>query len=442
MDRINKFLSKRPVKGQKIIKYNDKKYKVTKSDLKLVRMYKANKCLDKSFDVSKNYPPTKSMIITPIEYKSRDINIEKMVEKTKKRFKKMRKPMERYNENNEIVDIWPEDNMEKLEEYRADSVQTVHEAYNGPIEECRYTVNHLEEDTKRIFLKYFRPRVEKAKKLEDLLPKIPDPEETRPFPSKKSKMWTIGGSKRYYNNFIYSACGNMLEIHDIRMNKLVRTVEMDGHVEKVRVSGDVCVFLVGKIVYRIKNGELFIKVLESARRVYDLCLEENNVGVLTSSHADVCSLSDGVVLKRFSMKNVKPRKMKIVGNVVYVATTNGVMVEGIDEKQIKSLNYVIDLSVKEGKIFVINNTRRLVEITSKGTIGSTVVQDELGIKISCHPTLNLIAVAYVENIGIYKKINNDCFLVNTIAESCHSFDWHEFMPWLYVSKKSKVILYS
>ncbi len=480
MERINKFLAKRPLKHKKVIKFHDKSYDVTKEDLKLVKAYRANKCLDKTFDVSRSYPLTNREKITPIvcdkPKRSPDSELAALrrakrgISKIENKIRAIKmKESERGSsgivvDSSKVLSMWNDN----LDDYKQEWIYSIRTSYEGSIEACRYTEDHLAEDVERQRAKYFKPRPVKEKSLADLLPKKVDAEKLLPFPRDVGKEWRIHGRKRYGGGFLYSVDDGSITVYNLKLNKPVMqyNIGLSIRVFRVNVNG-VALFSDGLRLWRLCDGFIdellfsdmqvrFVKTsfkntinensncIENSYKqksiFKDIGIDEDYFCILRGRMIDVYSLKGGDLVKRFIVKHENPHMVRMVRGRVYVGTANGIMAESPDG-DIKMLNYVIDFYVRGRKIVAVTNLKRMVEISS-GYMTKTMIQGKLARKIKMHPLLNLTAVLFYDEIVIYKKVEDEYVTVQNISGTFQGIFWDEKMPWLYACKNSRVQLFT
>ncbi|KAI5176096.1 hypothetical protein PAEPH01_2237 [Pancytospora epiphaga] len=459
MDRINSFLNKRPVKHKKTIKYKNESYEITKNDLKLVRSYKSGKCLDKTLKLSR-IPDlrhsAKGHLGIPLKEKP-DYS-EKLLEKTKKYYELHPLREKVRVDVNVIRDVWEEDTVDTLKTYNQDWVYSIKEQYDRPIEQCVFTRDDLEKELRRVYLSQFRPREVKEKPISEILPKLPDSSELKPFPEEIGQTWGLKGRKYIYGKFVCTI-STLLEVVDMEYGKKVISVDMKEDVRQACGDGGYLYISTLHEILRINVGDgfdLLERVHQSATVIKDFYVSKGHLAVLAFKTVNLYDLTemnsnDAIddanrntikLLKTFVAKYENPHNVKIFNNSVYVSTANGLLIESSVESDIKTLNYVIDFTFRDGSIYVINNLCRLVVIGADYGIKKNIVQHQMGKAIKIHSVLNLLAILFSEEIGIYKYFNGEYVPVNTLAGRYKTIEWHGLMPWLYATNSSMVVLYT
>lgn len=444
MDRINKFLEKRPVKHRKVLRYNDKSYEITKEDLKAVRAYRSQRCLDSTFTLSR--PPDLRYSSTPMDAlparKSVD-NGEMYVEKARRYYERHPVREKTRADKNAVVDVWENDTVDTLRSYRQEWVYSIKEAYNTPVEDCVFTREHLHEELRRVYLHQFRPREIKSRSIDDLLPKLPDSKDLRPFPEAVGREWKIEGKKHISGGFAYSVRDNRLEITDLGYGKTLGVVEVPESINHVRANdGRGVVLVTDRRIYTVDGGTGPVLVHESGPLIKDAFVSGDSLAVLTTKTINLYSLESHRMLKTFVARYENPHRVKIFDGTVYVSTANGLLIESPEHGNIKTLNYVIDFTVKNSRVLAINNLNRLIVIGSDFGIKKNIVQPEMGREIKAHRTLNLFAILFANEIGVYKQVEGEYIPVNTLEGRYRTIEWHCSLPWLYAGKASRVVLYT
>lgn len=446
MERINKFLNNRPKKHQKVLHYRGERYEITKDDLKKVREFRSSKCLDPSFKLSR--PLDLSFSSVPAEAfpsKQKKSLSDSYNAKILKNIKdgKYTKSEPKIIDKNEIVDIWEDDNVETVAQYQQEWIYSVKEQYDRPVEELKYTREHLEEDLKRVHSKYMRPRDLKEKSIHDLLPNLPDLKDLKPYPEFKVKEWTVGENHNINGQIVSTFSENKIDIWNLKYDVLVDSAIIQDKVKKVLSNDEHNVVIqTHNRVYSLRNGKA-LPVAETKKKIKDIFYNTEYLAVLTANTVYLHNSNDFSISKTIEFKNDSTKHVKIFGDSVVVSTTNGFFVYKNNEiLEINYLNYVIDFSFKNGKTFVINNLGRLLVLDKSYTVLKTVVQHEVARSIRSHKVLNLIAMIFSNEIGIYKFINGEAIPAHTIKGSYTNIEWDDTMPWLYIGSGSKVVLFS
>lgn len=464
MDRINKFLAKRPTKHKKILHYNGDVYEVTKADLKTVRAYRSRKCLDESFVLTR--PPDLRFSSTrgdPLPAKEKSDCSAVLLHKAKRYYELHPVHKRIQTEKNAIVDAWENDTRETLQSYVQEWVYSIKDQYNMPIEQCAFTREHLETELRRVFLQQFRPREVKDKSISQLLPKIPDAAELRPFPEQTAKTWRVEGKKYLHQTWMCSVVDNTLSIVDLLFNKSFGTCDLKESICAIRFDENSTVYAsTTNTIYRIDAAKnkpntksndaaspavpslTCTPISESKQLIRDFYVSNGAIAILTSKVVNLYRINGETLSheKKFVAKYENPHRVKIFNGAVHVSTANGLLIEAEAHGDVKSLNYVIDFACKNDKLYVINNLNRLIVIAGDGCIKKNIVQPQMGKVIKVHAILNMLAIMFSEEIGIYKYVDGEYVPVNTLTGRFKNIEWHPTMPWLYAGKNSKAVLYT
>lgn len=219
MDRINKFLEKRQVKNQKNIKYKNRKYTITKEDVKIIRAYKSSKCLDSSI---------KSIPNRIIKQETLEPIIRVKVDKSElynRNFIKRRAsyPIKKVIKSpvNEVMDIWEDDGLDGLKNYIQEWTYSINTPYEGPVEDLIFRKEDLESELKRVYMNQFRPRDTRSKHIRDIIPSLPDVESLRPFPEYPSYKYKYSGKPFLFNNILSTTINGKLTVKDLKFDKIL-----------------------------------------------------------------------------------------------------------------------------------------------------------------------------------------------------------------------------
>lgn len=433
MDRINKFLETRQIKNQKNIKYKNQKFKITKEDLKLIRKYKSGKCLDSAL---KDIP---NRVVSDIEPEIKLVSKKDKSEYFNKKGIKDRRRKEAIIIEN--LDVWDEE-LEDLN-YDQEWIYSIKNSYEGKIEDLQFRKEDLEQELNRVFMKHFKPRDLKSKLIKDLLPKLPNLEELRPFPEEAAFAFPVTGSQFLFNHILCSSHKNKIYIKNLKTNKIEHEGEFQDRITKasVHLAGDgyIAVISTSHSIYHLEDG-IFKEVLKSTNTINDLFINSEYFAYSTKKSVFLFD-SKFNEIKALKIKGDISYKVKISGDRIFTGSHKGIIVEG-NETQIKNIGYVIDFAMKNGSIYALNNQGRIVVVDSKLKVLNTVAQSSLGYKITMHPIFDMIAILYSTEIGIYKVHGSTCLPVNTIEGNFKEMSWDLEMPYLYAATKDDVILYT
>jgi hypothetical protein len=448
MDRINKFLNSRQVKDKKTIKHKDKSYVITKEDLKKIRAYKSRKCLDASFKTSSTLKITNDTI-EPITPKIKKDNSDLCIEKLKKKYANKKKTVIKAPSKNLIVDIYENDN--SILTYKQEWIYSIKDSYNSKIEDLKFDKNDLTEELRRVYLKQFRPREIKNKKIEDLLPQLPNAKDLRPFPEEKSKEWKIEGKKQIFDSTVYASNETNFKIFDLRYFKELASFDLPEKIEKFAVSTEnnliaisslYSVYLIRIITQNITERSYtcdYNPVLTLKNRINDINIGDTITILTKSKHITNYNIESLEICKTTTFKNQRLQKLKFFNQKFYASTSNGLIV---DEDSLRNISCIIDFDVKNKVIYSINNLSRLIVIDAKNRITKNAIQTAVGKKIRIHKSLNMFAILFSTEIGIYKIVEEECVPVKTIPGKFRTIEWDPEYPFLYSTTSSKVHLFS
>lgn len=447
MDRINRFLSQRPRKHEKNVRYKNKSYTVTKEDLKLIRAYRSGRCLDPCIKNIPNRDSSRfSEPIQPLLFSEKKDASLYFNNKLKNHYLANPRPKVIRTSVNEIGDIWEDEGFDSLRSHTQEWIYSIDQAYEGRVEDLQFTKDHLQEELRRVYMRHFRPRDPRSKPIRDILPKLPKIEDLKPFPEIPSSSWDIDGKKTLFNYNVCSILENRVVVRDLRYNKVLVDYTFEEPILKAHMDGCSKVVVSSRHrVYSWSKGEdraSFRMVIESSESIRDVYIDKSFVGYLTSKSIVLHDSETFAELKILKLKGDSPQKIKIINNTVYASTHKGIMVESEEKTEIRNLGYVVDFAEKNGSIYAVNNLSRLIVVDSDLRTAGNTVQGGIGSQIKLHPVYDLLAIVFSNEIGIYKVVENQCLPINTIDGSFRSIDWDSEMPWLYASGKGGVTLFT
>lgn len=452
MDRINKFLQARQKKNTKTISYKNQKFNITKDDLKKVREYKSGKCMDSAIKQIPNRIITDSKL-EPIEAKPKKDMSDYYNSRLREHYLRNPKPKTVTVSKNEIKDIWEDEDFSTLRNYTQEWTYSIKTQYDGPVENLHFSKEYLDEELRRVYLKQFRPVDPKEKAIRDILPKLPEVSEMKPFPEDLSLKWEIEGRKTLFG-FACSVKERRIVLRDLEFNKVILDREFETEIYKTACYENNFIFCSKNEIYfldlnkQIENNdscgqlENAMPVIQSAESIRDIYIDESFIAYLTAKNISIHHATSFEQLKLLKLKGDSPHTIKIVNDTVYASTHKGILVDTIERSEIKNLGYVIDFDVQNGRTFAINNLGRLLNVDSNLQVVSTTQQNEIGLQVRYHPVYELLAVLFTSGIGLYKVIKGECIPINTIPGKFRSISWNKEMPWIYAATKERVELYT
>lgn len=419
MDRIDNFLKKRSKKNERSLKVYNKKYTITKDDLKLVRSY----CRGKNITGTKLptvHIPSEELPVITLQKKLYDNQL------AKTRFlKKYEQRMlnTTISKNEEIYDIYEN---EKLSDYEQEWIYDVATPYNKPVDK-------LETDNIEIlreFGKQYRTPVEKTIPLSE-------------FKQYKHLNYDFG---IYRQHIIQSPSTNPI-------NEII-----------VKIDDDVVTY--NGVIYDLEYGSIivdsnkYINPLHiNNNKLYnnDTILAENIKGFMVHNN-NIYALQKNII-KIFSetLSHIEDYKFKneinhlcIDNNILYVCHANGLSVVGEDKKQCTiHLNCVIDCKVKNRHVFAITNTNKLVYLTYSSDLLTKITEislSDVGEKIDVyeHNKEWLISILFNNSVHMYSMSKKQhtiipCYIINAQYQNIF---WHSKHAILYCTLNNKIFGYS
>ncbi|KAM0680578.1 hypothetical protein GINT2_001266 [Glugoides intestinalis] len=444
MDRINKFLESRQKKHIKTIKYKQEAFKITKEDLKTIREFKSGKCMDHSISKIPNRILTNEQI-EPLKTKPKKDRSDYFNKRLREHYMKNSRPVVIKAPKNEIIDIWENENLDTLKNYTQEWIYSIKSQYEGKVEDLHFSTQYLDEELRRVYLKSFTPVDIKAKKIDEILPKLPDTNEMRPFPETLSFNWLHHGEKFLFNSIVCIINDNHVSITDLKKHKEFVNCHFDEPIHKVAINGAFCIVSSKKSIYWVdleSEDKQFKNIITPKDVIKDIYIDSTFIGYLTSKSICLYDSESFDEVKILKLKGDSPHSIKIHDDVVYASTHKGIMIDSVERSEIKHLGYVIDFAVDKDNLFAINNAEKLLSINKSLEVSATTVLQSIGFQLKYHPIYNLIAISCSDEIAFYKVLNKQCIPINTLPGRFMSISWDSEMPWLYAADKEKIYLFT
>ncbi|KAM0671441.1 hypothetical protein CWI42_021030 [Ordospora colligata] len=485
MDRIEKFLGRRPIKNRRKVKCNGREHVITKEDLKVIRAFRKNVCMDPDVDLYRplNLSFSRKTMNGPI--------LEKKERKDKSQStyytpRILRKSIRQYIPQkdceqlvNTILDVWEDEGMDDLNAYEQDIFVNTEEQYTGAVEKLSYRTEDLKKSLRRIYLRLYDPREKKEFKLKDFVKEMPKPETLGPFPKEIGLSYCFDHPVRinvHESHRMFASCkGRVLEVYEF--DGFVKVVEIvfDSDVRAARfaIDGLICV-LVGdsayivSLEYEITNTEMIADafslvemkqrkrsingwdeqlctcaVLKSSKKVNNIEVHQNGkyLGVVSGKEITVCDLTKWKAMKICLDRGKTPLKMRFHRTLsrIIVSTTNSIIVYDLVTRKTVcegvGMSFVFDFClVNENVVALVNNLNKVVLYDHvRNEILRTMVQEQIGIEVAHHRKYNLMCVSYpTEMIVFYNDISNDLVVpLHRISGKYRDLAFHPVLPWLY-----------
>lgn len=501
MDRIEKFLKRRPVKNKRRVKCNGREYVVTKEDVKRIRSFRKNTCMDPDVDLYRplNLSFSRKTMTSglPIREK-RDISLE-VQEKLVKRYRNSVARREEQSKN-EIVDVWESETLEDLDKYDQDMFVKIDESYSGCVEELEYGESDLARGLRRTYLRLYEPRERKTYRLKDLMKELPKPEELRPFPEEVGLWFEFEEAVRMgispdFQRFA-AGCGALVRIYEFKNFVKVKSVTFDEEVRKVVFTKDeaVCVMLkdrvcvVGDVYSGVSSCEFgtfgyeeFVTwerrpledegpqglersqgveariphtVIRTCGKINGIEVHGNGkyIGAVCGKTVVLYDLENRSAVKVVTTRNVIPLKVRFhrTRPMVMISTSNSLMVHDLVGKktvcEMKESSFVLDFfNVTEDTVLVANNLKRIMLFDhSRNVVVRTMVQEDMVSEVIQHGRYNLMcAVSSREMTIFYHSVGENMVVpVKRIAGRYRQVRFHPLLPWLYATQGRRVVVFT
>lgn len=485
MDRIEKFLNRRPVKNKRRIKCNGKEYTITKEDLKTVRNFRKNICMDQDVDL---YRPLnlkfsrKTMSEGLPVRKKKDVSLE-VQEKLVKRYKNIGKRKE-ISSKNEIVDLWEDEGLDDLDKYEQDMFMKIGEAYSGAVEELRYSKEDLAKSIRREYLRVYEPREKKLYRLKELIKEMPRPETLKPFPEEVGMYFEFDepikvGISKDFRKFAV-ASGGLLSIYEFKNFLKMKTVTFDDEVAKIMFTRDdsICVLLRDRIcvvddmyngtsscnlgsfyhqefpTWSRSNENASCTVIGVNGKISNMQVHHNAkyIGIVCGKTILLCDLESRSMLKVVTTKNVVPLKIEFhrVLSRMLVSTSNSLMIYDIVEKktvcETKDFSFILDfMSITDNVVLITNNLNRIILFDhSRNMILRSMAQDNVVAEVMQHRRYNLMCAVSSNELFIFHNNLADNLIVplKRIPGKYRCIAFHPELPWLYAVKGRRLLVFT
>lgn len=488
MDRIERFLERRPVKNRRRIKCDGKEFVITKEDVKRIRSYRKNACMDPDVDLYRplNLSFSRKTMGEGMETRKAVAAPRPAQKRVRKRPCAERKEAVRADKN-EIVDLWADEGMEALECYEQDVFVKAGEPYSGPVEQLAYKREDLEKGLRKMYLRLYEPREGKSYKLRDLVGELPKAESLRPFPEEVGLSFGFSEPVRVgispdFKTF-GAGEGRRLGVYEFRGFVKLRHVLFGSEVRKVVFTraGSVCVLLAGDVICVVDDvfaeaalegqGPFFREefpawsrgqesgascvctVIRGQGRINDMDVHSGGryVSVVCGKKVMVYDLEKRSMAE-VRVKGATPLKAKIHESLetMLVSTTNSLVVYDLVSKKVvreaKELSFVLDFcSAKDGVAVVVNNLSKVVLYDlSRGCVLRTMLQEDVGVEVVRHGRYNLMCVVYSkEMVVFYNDMGRGLVVpVRRIAGRFRDVVFDARLPWLYAASGSKLHVFT
>lgn len=491
MDRIDKFLNRRKQKNKRTIKLRDKYFEITKEDIKIVRSYKKNACLDETVDMYRPYS-TKFTLDTaeqPLkEYKAIEKS-ESTLRKEKRNF--IKKNKDRVTKQhiprdiNRISDIWEDDNLESLGTTDQNILLDIKDQYEGSVDDLKLEKNMLEKELRRIYLMQYLPRERKQFRVTDIIKEAPKPESLKPYPTDVALHWDFGKGKCVINrdgSLMMKIQENTLEIYESNSVLIFRFSFFE------RISQ--AKFGFSNEIYFISNGKLYLieekdfskyavelnsiedsevvgsNDISEFRKYKDIDLVEVSfkakvkdfdvsfneiVGCIVGKNLVIINFKDLKSTSLYKVEGGSPHTLMFHKTYTHVliCTSNSVIVYDVHKKaeviNSKLFSYVVTAEFKKDIIYVTNNTG-IVYIYDyiRNMILHTMSQEQDILSMDIHQRFNLLSLSTRKELVIFycDTIKQQFVVVKRICGLQDSLKFHDVCPWLFSRVGGELVMYS
>ncbi|KMV66625.1 hypothetical protein M970_021030 [Encephalitozoon cuniculi EcunIII-L] len=490
MERIEKFLERRPVKNRRKVKSQGKEFVITKEDVKLIRSYRRNACMDPDVDLYRplNLSFSRKTMNEGIEIRKR-VAPPRTAERSRRKRWSARKETAKEENKNEIGDVWEGEGLDDLNSYEQDMLVKVEEEYSGPVELLRYGREDLERSMRRMYLRLYEPRDGKDYRLKDLIRELPKAETLRPFPEEIGLLFKFEESIRVgiSQDFRIAGVGEgrKMGVYELRGFVKLRHVLFDSEIRKIMFTrgGSICVLLASNAVCVVDDvfGEEYpaqepffrrefpmwsredldqgsrscvCTVIKADKKMNDMEAHRDGryISVVCGKRIVVYDLKKRSVLEALRLKGTTPLRAKFQGSshTMVISTANSLIIYDFSSRRVmkeaKEFSFILDFfSISDDKIVLLNNLNKIIVYDcSRNVVQRTMLQEDVGTEVVQHGRLNLMCVAYpTEMVIFYNNVDTDLVVpVKRIPGRYRNILFHPQLPWLYAANGSELRVFT
>lgn len=464
MDRIHKFIAKRPGKNHRIIEYNNESYTITKPDMSALHQYRHNRCL------------TELNLYTPLNTQWSSETQPGSLKRTHRRVPPVKQRSEGFKERvrnfvpkefrdvNEIKDLWVEDVLDDTE-HIIEFNKITDEGIKGPFMDKRSGMEDVKYALKKVSDEYFMPE-KKRVKIESLLPGgfVCDDE------MHVGKHYEFGSRIRDFSmckdEFVV-VFEDSLSIYEFRNKKETFSRKIDQKVVKAQLRQDILIIGYANNIEAISwrhDSIAYVDNIESFKDIKYADASKTKDSILLSCKDKIkdfdfqnhrLAFITGKVVLVNDMETKKCKVIKFKTEIplglqfethLHISTSNGFYIYSLEEdKYIKTMHFSFVHTFSANNHFAaICDKESRITIYSNG-IKNVLDQNKYIRAINAHPTKGIFTVAFADYVYIF-KVSSDadcqCSIVGRIEGRFRKVQYDLETDWVYAIRKNTLVIYT
>ncbi|EJW03172.1 hypothetical protein EDEG_02477 [Edhazardia aedis USNM 41457] len=465
MDRIDKFIKAKPTRKTRHIRHKGKDILVHKKEVRTIRKYKQNKCLDPTLNLYQKYNTKWSKLTMEkgLELKSGKVDQTRLnhyLERVKNYTPKPQK------KEIPVIDLWEKENQISIK-HKINKFELPRKPINGLLSEQKFTNAFFDEYLDKLNQKYFIAKEKKIDTIEKLLPRLPDKSKIDYYPQEVAVSYKFNFEVDILeistDKFAISS-NNYIEVYEFRNFHRILMLKTTGKIENLIITENYVAYSIENCVY-IKEFDvkytttdyqlnIFQKNKKNSRNAKkDLYLEEiiqkhksenddkkntenefesqfmrleNNTLVIehASKIVKMCSSKNGkhialIACRKVYIHNIEkhkssqPIKLKteiplnllIINTTLYISTTVKLICHNLNGNKDGTDFFVPLLYVHTfgfNKNYTISANRdKRIAVESKGKIIKYMEQEKDILEIAVHRKHPLFLVAFSDEISLF-----------------------------------------
>ncbi|KAK1348314.1 hypothetical protein LUQ84_002319 [Hamiltosporidium tvaerminnensis] len=459
MDRIENFLNKRVQKNKRRVTYKGKKYEITKEEVKKVRLVRNNYCIS-SLNM---YEPLSTKFSG--EKLENGIFLETKNSKNKLcRFKKMEYYLrERYEEEEEIKDIWEEDSYQvSIDDINLNVFNK--EQYDN-VDDLKLDKENLEVILETLHRKYFVP----FKKIIPISQLIPKKEKVNAdFTSEILKIYNFDhelDSCYFDNTFSFSCVVKefTMYIYYLRNLSLIFTKRFETKIRKILIlrNGIICILLTNEIILINNMSNIKFQNIEN-ENILKININESILDFYFDENQNKIFLIGKKNLFGFDMQNyaieriltVKGHRLVSINMIkdylLIISSTIDIKIVDVSNKKntgtlVSSFPHAIFIKILNSKyIFCANNNFEIHVFEIENVKNNKTIKFDSSIyDLAVNSFLNLFCVCFENEMVIFEIKMEKTFIITPIKKfkgEYRNCSFYEECSLIYCRYEDKIIV--
>ncbi|RVD93166.1 hypothetical protein TUBRATIS_003100 [Tubulinosema ratisbonensis] len=416
MDRINAFLRKRKQKNKKIIKVKDKEYELTRDDIKKVKRYMNNECLDENVELYQpmNTTYSKNVRETPI------LSVRKRVVKkiSKIKIKKSRK------EKKIKKEIWDDfDTIDMDMDYKC-------ELYDEKmaIDELNSPIENFNRILAKMVQKYFRSQGRK---------KVIDNKKIEigcNFPKNFAKKYDIDNVILQKNGLILYKNEENFEIFDLNLSNTIRRLKKLNYNSFYFYKNELFYSLDNKIY---KSDDLNDTLIyEHSDQITKIAIEEENIAFISNKNVVIIDLN---TKKETILRKKSYLDLEFKNKHLFTPTTENLRSFSLQNRKYSKFGRTVQ-TWNKGKFLILGDQENL--ILYDNDIKKVMDQTDYIREVRCHEKMPIFCCVLKNELRIFYYKEGSVKLCTIIKESFKNVFFHNEFPFLYGITNGNLALYT